>query len=57
MWQSLYAEKALAEGDESHDLQAVGGVCFSSRPSAHDLFPSIEPKKKVSQWKESWFYL
>ena len=57
LWLSLYSGKALPAGDGPGSIQATGGVVFSARPDISDTFPPIEPKKKVSKWKESWFYL
>ena len=55
---SPYTGKALpAKGEDSGDIQATGGVVFSARPDISDIFPPIEPKKKVTRWKESWFYI
>ena len=58
LWLSLYFGKALpAKGEDSGDIQATGGVVFSACPDISDTFLPIELKKKVTKWKESWFYL
>ena len=43
LWLSLYTGKPLPEGDKSPLLQAMGGICFSSRPGSGDTFPALEP--------------
>ena len=54
LWLSLYCGKALpAKGEDLGDIQVTGGVVFLARPDISDIFPPIEPKKKVTRWKES----